>query len=33
MAMKIHVVVVWVMTPHSDVIGYKHFGGLFITQN
>jgi hypothetical protein len=26
MAMKIQLVV-WVVTPHSDVAGYQHFGG------
>jgi hypothetical protein len=27
MAMKIHVVVFWVMTLCSDVVGYQFFGG------
>jgi hypothetical protein len=27
-AMEIHVEVFWVMTPCSDVVGYKRFGGL-----
>jgi len=27
MALKIQVVVFWVMTPHNDVVGYHHFRG------
>jgi len=27
MAMQIHVAVVWIMKPWSDVVGYRRFGG------
>jgi hypothetical protein len=27
-AMKIHVVVFWILIPCSDVVGYHHIGGL-----
>jgi len=27
MTMKIHVVVFWVVTPYSDMVGYQRFGG------
>jgi hypothetical protein len=27
MVMKIHVVMFWVGTPYSDVVGYQHSGG------
>jgi len=27
MAMKIQVVVMWVVTPCNDVVGYRRFGG------
>jgi hypothetical protein len=29
MAVKIQVQVIWVVTPHSFVVGYQHFGGIY----
>jgi hypothetical protein len=28
-AVKIQIVVFWVVTPYSDVVGYQHFGGPY----
>jgi len=27
MVVKIHAVILWIVTPCNDVIGYQHFGG------